>query len=45
MVDTSKVEFNFTSLNVEGLKQFLVKEKKFSETRIDNAIKRLGNAK
>jgi flap endonuclease-1 len=45
VVDTSKVEFNFTSPNVEGLKQFLVKEKNFSETRIDNAIKRLGNAK
>lgn len=45
VVDTSKVEFNFSSPNVEGLKQFLVKEKNFSETRIDNAIKRLGNAK
>ena len=45
VIDTSKVEFNFTSPNVEGLKQFLVKEKNFNETRIDNAIKRLGNAK
>ena len=45
VVDTSKIEFTFSSPNVEGLKQFLVKEKNFSETRIDNAIKRLGNAK
>ena len=45
VVDTSKIEFNFSSPNVEGLKQFLVKEKNFNETRIDNAIKRLGNAK
>ena len=45
VIDTSKVELNFTSPNIEGLKEFLVKEKNFSETRIDNAIKRLGNAK
>ena len=45
VVDTSKVELNFTSPNIEGLKQFLVKEKNFSETRIENVIKRLGNAK
>jgi flap endonuclease-1 len=45
VIDTSKFELNFTSPNIEGLKEFLVKEKNFSETRIDNAIKRLGNAK
>ena len=45
VINTSKVELNFTSPNIEGLKEFLVKEKNFSETRIDNAIKRLGNAK
>ena len=45
VIDTSKVELIFTSPNIEGLKEFLVKEKNFSETRIDNAIKRLGNAK
>ena len=31
--------------NVEGLKEFLVKEKNFSEGRIENAMKRLSNAK
>ena len=45
VIDTSTVELKFNSPNVEGLREFLVKEKNFSETRIDNAIKRLGNAK
>jgi flap endonuclease-1 len=45
VIDTSTVDLKFNAPNVEGLKEFLVKEKNFSETRIDNAIKRLGNAK
>ena len=45
VIDTSTIEFKFNSPNTEGLKEFLVKEKNFNETRIDNAIKRLGNAK
>ena len=45
VVDTSVIEFKFSSPNIEGLKEFLIKEKNFSQTRVDNAIKRLGNAK
>ena len=45
VVDTSTIEFKFNAPNTEGLKEFLVKEKNFNETRIENAIKRLGNAK
>ena len=45
VVDTSAVEFKFNSPNIEGLKEFLIKEKNFSQTRVDNAIKRLNNAK
>ena len=45
VIDSSTVDFKFNSPNIEGLKEFLVKEKNFSETRIENAIKRLGNAK
>ena len=45
VIDTDKVEIKFTKPDIEGLKNFLVKEKNFSETRIENAIKRIGNAK
>ena len=45
VIDCDKVEIKFTKPDIEGLKDFLIKEKNFSETRIENAIKRIGTAK
>ena len=45
VVNTKDIKLDFKKPDYEGLKQFLVKEKNFSESRIDNAMKRLDNAK
>lgn len=43
--DCDKVKFEWTKPKAEELKEFLVKEKNFNETRIDNLLKRIENAK
>ncbi len=45
VVNTKEIKLEFKKPDFEGLKEFLVKEKNFSESRIDNAIKRLDVAK
>ena len=45
VVDTKNIKLEFKKPDFNGLKEFLVKEKNFSESRIDNAIKRLDAAK
>jgi flap endonuclease-1 len=45
VVDTKNIKLEFKKPDFNGLKEFLVKEKNFSESRIDNAIKRLDVAK
>ena len=45
VVDVEKTELLWGKPDYEGLKKFLVEEKNFSETRIDNAMKRIENAK
>jgi len=45
VIDSSTVDLKFNPPDTTGLKEFLIKEKNFNETRIDNIIKRLENAK
>ena len=45
VVNTKDIKLEFKKPDFEGLKNFLVKEKNFSESRIENAIKRLDVAK
>jgi flap endonuclease-1 len=40
-LDPEKIELKWTTPNFEGLKEFLCKQKGFSENRIDSAIKRI----
>ena len=45
VIETKDLKIEWGKPDVEGLKEFLVKEKNFSEGRIENAMKRLANAK
>lgn len=45
VIDTSNLNLAWSSPNTEELKKFLVEEKNFSESRIENAMKRIDNAK
>ena len=45
VVDTNGLELKFTAPDEEGVVDFLVKEKQFSEDRVRNALKKLKAAK